>query len=445
MIIGKETEQIEFKLTTGQKHEAMESISAILNKHKNGTLYFGVDDYGYVKGQQISDSTIRDISRVINETIEPKFIFTIDVISILDKNIIKVSFSGNNRPYSVNGKYLIRNGTENRKMSNEDLKRLVKQDDYSSKREEELTNYSIEEVDDATLYDFYLSSTSCGRLELKSYDKEKILSMLGLVRNGFINNGCFVLFGKSAKVALKMITYATRNKIRILDLKMLTGNIYNLIDDALNYILGHISRKSNIVNRKREEIPEIPENALREIIANAFAHATYENLPEIEIGIHPDKVEIYNPGTFPENLTPYDFIEANIPSYKRNKLILDVLFRSKDVEKSGTGFQRMNELCETNKVEWSFRKEAYGFFFEFKRANVQANANVEELTKLEKRVYLIIQSNLGITKSDIAIEVGKSEKTIQRVINSLINHEMIRRVGSNKNGYWEAINIEKNI
>lgn len=35
----------------------MEAISAILNKHTKGTLYFGIDDNGFVKGQQISDNT----------------------------------------------------------------------------------------------------------------------------------------------------------------------------------------------------------------------------------------------------------------------------------------------------------------------------------------------------------------------------------------------------
>lgn len=441
MIIGKETEQTEFKSTTGERNEAMESISAILNKHTKGTLYFGVDDHGYVKGQQISDSTIKDISKLISETIEPKCSYTIDTLSLDGKDVIKVSFSGHNRPYSVNGKYLMRNRTENRKMSTADLKRLIKEDDYSSKWEEQLTNLSTDEVDDETLYDFYKSSTDCGRLELREYDKDKILSMLGLVKGGLINNGCFALFGKNANIGLKLTTYATDNKVKILDLRLLTGNIYNLIDEALKYILNHISWRTNITARKREEIPEIPEKAIREIVANAFAYATYDTLPEIEIGIHPSKVEIYNPGTFPDDLTPYDFIERNIPSYKRNKLILDVLFRSKDVEKSGTGFQRMNEICEENKVTWTFRKEGYGFFFEFRRPNVQTTDHTNrQLTDIEKKVYQLLSDKLGITKSGLALEINKSEKTVQRAINSLINQGLVRRIGSNKTGHWEAIN-----
>ena len=83
MNIGAEGENREFKKTTGEKKDAMDSIGAILNKHCKGTLYFGVDDNGYVIGQQVSDSTKRDISRIINEAIEPKITPTIESITLV--------------------------------------------------------------------------------------------------------------------------------------------------------------------------------------------------------------------------------------------------------------------------------------------------------------------------------------------------------------------------
>lgn len=315
MIIGKETEKIEFKLTTGELKEACESICAILNKHKSGELYFGVDDSGYVKGQSVSDNTIKDVAKGISELVEPKISPSIESYAIDGKKIIKVSFIGNNRPYSVKG------------------------------------------------------------------------------------------------------------------------------------------------DRKRVEIPEIPEMALREIIVNSFAHASYDNLPEIEINIHPKKIEIYNPGSFPEGLTPLDFINRNLPSYKRNRLILDVLFRSKDVEKSGTGFQRVNELCKESGINWTYRIEGAGFFFDFVRA---ADANYDpindpinnviktegyakddrpKLSKLEIEVLKLIKKDLTITRSQIVEKVGKSEATAKRTLNSLQAKGLIAREGSKKTGCWKVLNI----
>ncbi len=440
MIIGEESEILEFKLSTGEKREATEAIVAMLNKHCKGTLYFGIDDNGYVKGQQISDNTKKDISRIIYELIEPKISPTIEILNIDGKQVIKVSFSGHNRPYSSNGRYLIRIGTENRKMTNDDLKRLIKNEDYSSKWEEELTNYTVDDLDDDAIVDFFNSSKSCGRSSINYYDKNKLLTSLDLIINDNVKNGCYALFGKNAKIGLKLATYATDNKVTFTDLKLINGNIYNLLNEALNYVLNHINWRPIIGARKREELPEIPENALREIIVNAFAHSDYESLPEIEIGIHPGKIEIYNPGCFPDDLTPYDFITKNLPSYKRNKLILDILFRSKDVEKSGTGFQRVNELCNEFGISWSFRKEAYGFFFEFIRTNVQINVHInEKISENEQIIFNLIKNNNKISKSELSIRINKSEKSVQRIISLLIKKGLIIRVGSNKTGYWKAI------
>ena len=438
MVIGSESETVEFKLTTGEKNEAVEAIAAILNKHCRGTVYFGVDDSGFVRGQQISDSTKKDISRIISDSIEPRIAPTIEVLTIEQRTIIKVSFSGHNRPYAVNGKYLIRTGTENRRMSPDELKRLIKNDDYSSKWEEEMTDYTAEDLDDEALIDFYQSARDCGRLSMKTYDKEKLLTTIDIIHDGQINNGGYALFGKNAKIGLKLASYATDNKVTFTDLKLLEGNIYNLVNAALDYILNRINWRGEIGSRKRKEIPEIPEEAIREIIVNAFAHADYETVPEIEIGIHPGKIEIYNPGSFPDDLTPIDFISRNLPSYKRNKLILDILFRSKDVEKSGTGFQRVNDFCKKQNVTWNYRKEAYGFFFEFIRTNVQINVQINaELTEAEQVIFNLIQNNEGISKAEMAIRIGKSEKTVQRIISSLMKKQVIERDGSNKTGSWK--------
>ncbi len=51
--IGIETEQIEYKKTTGEIKEAITSIVAILNKHGAGELYFGIRNNGDVLGQEI--------------------------------------------------------------------------------------------------------------------------------------------------------------------------------------------------------------------------------------------------------------------------------------------------------------------------------------------------------------------------------------------------------
>ena len=67
-----ENETREFKKTTGEINEGVVSIISILNKHKNGELYFGIKNDGTPFKLEITDSSLRDISRAVYESIEPK-------------------------------------------------------------------------------------------------------------------------------------------------------------------------------------------------------------------------------------------------------------------------------------------------------------------------------------------------------------------------------------
>ena len=78
--IGEENEQVEFKKSTGELKEGVISIASILNKHDSGDLYFGVKNNGDVIGQEISDTTTRDVSQAIRANIKPPIYPTIEKI-----------------------------------------------------------------------------------------------------------------------------------------------------------------------------------------------------------------------------------------------------------------------------------------------------------------------------------------------------------------------------
>ena len=78
MNIGPETELVEHKASTRELKEGIASIASILNKHGHGTLYFGVRNNGDVTGQQVADSTLREISQAIDHSIEPAVYPTVE-------------------------------------------------------------------------------------------------------------------------------------------------------------------------------------------------------------------------------------------------------------------------------------------------------------------------------------------------------------------------------
>ena len=58
MNLGIETETLEFKKSTGELKEAVQSICAILNKHRHGELYFGVMANGIPVGQIVTEESV---------------------------------------------------------------------------------------------------------------------------------------------------------------------------------------------------------------------------------------------------------------------------------------------------------------------------------------------------------------------------------------------------
>ena len=53
MNIGQENESQEFKESLSQLDKGLKSLTAMLNRHGTGSVYFGVDDNGNVKGLTI--------------------------------------------------------------------------------------------------------------------------------------------------------------------------------------------------------------------------------------------------------------------------------------------------------------------------------------------------------------------------------------------------------
>lgn len=66
--------------------------------------------------------------------------------------------------------------------------------------------------------------------------------------------------------------------------------------------------------------------------------------------------------------------------------------------------------------------------------NVGVKINASEMEVLNE----IINNN--ITAQEISDKINKTKRTIERIITSLREKNMIKRVGSDKTGHWEIIN-----
>lgn len=442
MNIGNETEQIEFKKSTSELKEGIISIASILNKHGKGTLYFGVNNHGDVIGQEIGKDTLRYVSRDISGNISPACWYTVEERKCgEDLRFIEVTFSGENAPYSAYGRYYERFADEDRIISDLELERLFisRRKDYSEWENKE-TEYLISDIDENLFKQKIESGKEASRIRYIKYNNEELLSKLGLLSKDkrYLNNAGRILFSGSGPIVLKLATFAGNTKETFIKLNHYEGNIFECIDEGINYISEGINWDIEISGRAaRKEKPEIPLVAIREIVINAFAHGKYNDNTTFEINVFKDRVVVYSPGAFPIGYTPEDFASHAQEPIMLNPKIVNVLFKTATIESFGSGFSRAFSSCEKEGVTYNYENSKSGFRFTFFRPI--GHQNVQEMSKTQREVYELIKSNNMATAKIISKSIGKTEKTVYRAISALKGLGLIEREGDDYNGRWKCI------
>ncbi len=446
MIPKRESETIEFKKTISELKEGVISLTSMLNKHGEGVLYFGVKNDGTIFGQEIGPLTLTKAANEIKNHIKPLIFPKIETIIVDEKSIIKVSAVGTDTPYSAYGRYYKRVDDQDQDMPQNELEEaFVNKNITYSKWENIITKYKSSDVNEIQLIEYINKANEVNRLNYRYVDVDDALTKLNLLENGYLNNAGYYLFSNNKPLLVKLAIFATDDRLTFIDNKHFEGNVFDCIQESLKYISSNIHYHAKIVGFERVETPEIPLEAIREIVINSFAHMRVTPGEYNEIIITPKRIRIYNPGTIALNKSPIDFANGTIGSKIRNPLIGLTLYKNKSIEAFGTGFKRVFELCEKESIKYNYGNDGIGFYFEFYRNNVSndtINDTINDIIKtFEKDLLEFIRSNNGILNSinEAMNYFNKARITIQRALSALIEKGYIIRVGSNKVGYWKVV------
>ena len=442
----KETDVLELKKSLTQLKEGIISLSAMLNKHNKGQVIFGINDDGKVCGLTIGKKTKATITQEIQNHLKP-FPINITVEDYMqdDHQLIRMKAAGDDTPYCAYGRYYIRVNDSDIQMDSYQLQSFFENKDESySKWENTETDYTSADIDEDLLLDCIRTANEKGRLNYVYRNADEALEKLGLLTSsGKLNNAGWYLFGKGKPLTIKEANYPTDARTEFGEIKEFHGNIIECIHEALSYIQNHISYKSEIVGITREETPEIPIKAIREIVINSFAHCSYAKVDDYnQYVIYKSSIRIYNPGSIIKGIDPLRFASGQVGSKIRNVLIAATLYKYGLIDTFGTGFDRTFTLCAQAGVEYKYKEDEFGFSFIFLRntsfLNDRLNDRINDRIKtLDNTIISAIKENKYITTAELVKLTGKSSSTINRHIKSLSEDGKISRIGSKKAGYWE--------
>lgn len=462
LIAGDEHRTLELKRTTGELKDGMHAACAMLNTD-GGWLIFGIAPTSLkIIGQQVTDNTQREIALALSH-LEPQMdvhIEYIDVPYTNDCKLIAMHFDGwvwGSAPFTYHGcpYYKVESTTKEmpREMFEERL-RAAKPHVFAWENQI-ADDFSIEDLNEEHIMNAVRMGVRGGRMlaGALALPTEEILTRFSLLKNGKPLQAAVALFAKQPKfytqLKLRMARFKGTDKTEFIDNKHVDGNFFELLDAGIAFCFKHLNLHGKVVGLQREEQLDIPYEALREALINAFCHRSYESIStSVSLAIYDNRIEIGNPGRFPLGITPENIKEMHA-SKPFNPLIASVLYKTTWLESWGSGIQRMMDACKAQNVPEPYYKLLVDgtivMVFTMPVLNSQScEKNCEndceiQLTTRQKVVLKMIVANGFETARHIASVLDVGQRSIESDISVLRKNGFIDKKNRNNRSPWVVL------
>ena len=387
IIAGDETRTLELKKTTGELKDGMHSACAFLNTD-GGWLIFGIAPTSLkVLGQVVTDKTRQEIANALTG-FSPSIDVKVEYIDVPDskngEQVIAMYFNGwvrGKHPYVYHGCPYYKPESITKQMPQDMYDERIKESDpHKFAWENKIADgWTINDLDEKRIREAVNLGVESGRLPstAKGAPVEEILAKFDLMVGNQLKNAAVMLFAKSAngypQLLVRMARFRGTDKNEFRDNQRAKGNFFDLLDAGMAFCFKHLDLSGKIVGLRREEHLEIPTKALREALVNAYCHRSYDQPGEsVSIGIYNDRVEIANPGQFPNDIT-IDSIKLPHHSHPYNPTIADVLYLSTYLESWGSGAKRIMDECKSQNIkEPDWYQEGHNVVIKFTRKNMMS-------------------------------------------------------------------------
>ena len=262
------------------------------------------------------------------------------------------------------------------------------------------------------------------------------MEKLNLVtKDGQLTNAAILLFGKrpysiSATTSFKIGRFGKElhdlhfQDIIETNLFTMATNVMEKLNDR--YLIRPISYKG----LERLEPLEYPETALREAVLNAIIHKDYSST-WIFLRVYDDRLEIWNPGTLPEELT-IEKLKGAHSSYPRNANIAGVFFKAGYIESWGRGTNNIITACtEAGLPEPVIEEDQGGIRVTFlKDIYTEDYLQALGLNVRQIKAVIYMKEHGQITNAGYQKLVAISRRTALRDLQELLEKQIVKRIGT---------------
>ena len=435
-----EKQNIEWK--ESWRDEYFEYISAFANA-EGGKIYIGINDKGVVVGISEYEKLLVNLPNKIKDLVG--ILCEVNHLTEGDKHYIQIVVNQYSVPISYRGKYYIRSGSTTQLLNGTSLNDFLLKKSGLNWDEVIESSASMSDIDESAIEYFKQSANVSGRLSFTKEDNDylNILKNLRIVddNNNFKRAG-LLLFGKDP---LKYFTTAFikigkfgDSGSELLSQDVIEGNVFEQADVVLEILDKKYFQKSiSYKGLQRIETTEYPYPAIREILLNAIAHRVYQTTP-ITVRIYGDRLEIWNLGTLPKELSAEDLKQAH-GSYPRNPLIAQVFYKGGLIESWGRGTIKILEECKKHDLPEPEIKEVGGGVqvILYKNKTNPEFLNSLGLNKRQLVAVDYVKENRYITNTIYQAETFASERTANRDLNDLVKLKVFKKIGLGKNTKYE--------
>ncbi|MCP5054107.1 MAG: hypothetical protein GY940_43470 [bacterium] len=351
MLAKGEDSHTQFKENVKNADQLAQEMIAFSNS-AGGTIIIGATDSGNING--LSEEDIRRLNQLIsntaNENVKPPIFPKTEIVIIDGQKVLLVHILfGKHKPYSNNkGVYYTKSGSDKRKVSQDELRRLFQESGKLNADETVFENTRFEDIDLESFKQFhkkkYEISFDGGIDELP-----RIFENLNLASKDRLNLAGLLLFCKNpmkytplAQVIAVSFLGNDISGVEYRDSENIEGNIKTLFNGSLAFLKRNLKKIQMDQDFNSTGILEVPSPVLQELLVNALIHRDYFISNNIQILIFDNRVEIVNPGKLPNTLT-VENIKLGV-SMKRNHTLASFAFDLLPYRGIGSGILRALNL-----------------------------------------------------------------------------------------------------